>query len=97
MNRTDLGGSVFDQARDEGIKISRAATQRLVAICFEQMAKALASEDRVVIAGFGSFHAKDRAGFETTNPTAPDGPKLKVGIVRAVRFRSGKALKKAIN
>ena len=57
----------------------------------EQMKKG----DKVQLVGFGTFEVSERAAREGRNPQT--GKTMKIAACKAPKFKSGKALKDALN
>ena len=75
------------------------ATKKDIAVVvdtvFETIKDALASGEKVAIAGFGSFEVAERAARTARNPRT--GEKIAVPASKAPKFKAGKALKDAVN
>lgn len=62
---------------------------------FETIKDALASGEKVAIAGFGSFEVAERAARECKNPRT--GEPVHVDASKAPKFKASKTLKDAVN
>jgi integration host factor subunit beta len=74
--------------------LTRTRATAVVELIFNRIAAALAIGDEVELRGFGSFRIHHRRSREGRNPRT--GARVRVPAKRAVLFRSGKALRKAI-
>ena len=70
-------------------------SETIVNAMFDEMAKALASGERIEIRGFGSFATKKRRARQGRNPKT--GAAVKVEAKRIPFFRAGKELKLEVN
>ena len=69
--------------------------QRIVGTVFEQIALALARNDRVELRGFGAFSARVRSGRLGRNPRT--GEEVAVSSKAAPYFKAGKELRERLN
>jgi integration host factor beta subunit len=76
-------------------KITHRESETIVNAMFDEMAKALASGERIEIRGFGSFGVKKRRARQGRNPKT--GAAVKVEAKRIPFFRAGKELKLDVN
>jgi integration host factor beta subunit len=76
-------------------KFTHRESETIVNVMFDEMAKALASGERIEIRGFGSFGVKKRRAREGRNPKT--GVAVKVEAKRIPFFRAGKELKLEVN
>ena len=89
MNKTQLIKSVMAQTgMDE--KTVKAAADAI----FDIMAETLSGGEKVQIAGFGSFHVKERPAHVARNPLS--GEKVNVPDTRTLSFTVGKNLKEKL-
>lgn len=89
MNKTEFIAAVADKAG-----ITKADAQRTVNTVLDVVSEALASGDRVVLTGFGSFevrNAKERWGV---NPRTKE--KVLIPATKRPAFSAGAELKKAV-
>jgi len=90
MNKSDL---VEALGKETGL--SKTKAEQVVELFFDQMAEALASDDRVEIRGFCSIFIKEYKGYTGRNP--------KTGVVTHVEpkklpfFKCGKELKERVD
>ena len=62
---------------------------------FEVITNTLASNEKIVIAGFGTFEVKERAARKGINPRTKE--EITIAASKSPGFKSGKALKDAVN
>jgi DNA-binding protein HU-beta len=79
----------------QAAEISKSAAERAVDAMVGAIKSSLRKGDMVTLVGFGSFYVSERAARTGRNPRT--GEELKIGAARVPKFRSGKALKDAIN
>jgi DNA-binding protein HU-beta len=79
----------------QAAEISKSAAERAVDAMVAAIKSSLRKGDMVTLVGFGSFYVSERAARTGRNPRT--GAELKIGAARVPKFRSGKALKDAIN
>ena len=70
-------------------------SETIVNAIFDEMAKVLASGNRIEVRGFGSFGVKKRRARQGRNPKT--GATVKVDAKRIPFFRAGKELKLEVN
>ena len=73
---------------------SKSEASKAVEAVIEAIAGGLKSEDRVAIAGFGTFVKKHRAAREGVNPAT--GQRMTIGPSTTASFKPATALKSAI-
>jgi DNA-binding protein HU-beta len=90
MNKADLISAV---AQESGLtkKDSEAAIDALVSVVEES----LATGEKVVLVGFGTFETKNRAARNGRNPQTKEA--ITIPASKAPVFRAGKALKDKVN
>ena len=89
MNKTQLIKSVMSQSgMDE--KTVKAVADAI----FETMTETLAQGEKMQIAGFGSFHVKQRPAHTARNPKS--GETVTVPDTRILSFTPGKTLKEKL-
>jgi DNA-binding protein HU-beta len=79
----------------QAAEISKSAAERAVDAMVGAIKSSLKKGDMVTLVGFGSFYVSERAARTGRNPRT--GEELKIAAARVPKFRSGKALKDAIN
>ncbi|HMA87449.1 MAG TPA: HU family DNA-binding protein [Burkholderiales bacterium] len=90
MNKAEMIEHIAQAA-----EISKSAAERAVDAMVAAIKSSLRKGDMVTLVGFGSFYVSERAARTGRNPRT--GAELKIGAARVPKFRSGKALKDAIN
>ena len=90
MNKADIIGRVADRMR-----LSRSVAEGAVDTVLEAIAEALAKEEAVRIAGFGTFATKSRSARRGRNPGT--GESVPIAASKAPSFKAGKALRDAVN
>ena len=90
MNKAELVTHVANEA-----SVTRATTERLVGAVFSAIADALAREEPVAIAGFGTFATRSRAARRGRNPRT--GEPVAVPASTVPSFKAAKALREAVN
>ncbi len=90
MNKTGLIEVVAEQA-----DLSKAAATRAVDAVVSAVTEALRDGDQVTLVGFGTFSVRDRAARTGRDPRT--GKSIKIKASKVPGFKSGKALKDAVN
>ncbi len=90
MNKAELIDAVANSA-----DISKAAAGRAIDGAITAITKALKKGDSVTLVGFGTFSVRKRAARNGRNPRT--GETIKIRASKVPGFKSGKALKEAIN
>ena len=90
MNKAELVTHVATEA-----SVTRATAERLVGAVFSAIADALAREEPVAIAGFGTFATRSRAARRGRNPRT--GEPVAVPASTVPSFKAAKALREAVN
>ncbi len=90
MNKTDLIDAVA-QKTDLTKKESEAAINATL----DAIVEALASEEKVVLVGFGTFETKKRAARKGRNPSTKEP--INIPASKAPVFKAGKGLKDKVN
>lgn len=90
MNKTELIDQIAESA-----DISKAAAGRALDATLDAITNALKASDPVVLVGFGTFSAKDRAARTGRNPQT--GAPIQIKAAKVPSFKAGKALKDALN
>ena len=90
MNKTDLIDAVA-QVTDLTKKQSEAGINATL----EAIVKALASEEKVVLVGFGTFETKKRAARKGRNPSTKEV--INIPASKAPVFKAGKGMKDTVN
>ncbi len=90
MNKNDLVKAVADSAG-----LSRTDAGQAVDSVFEAIKSSLASGQEVRLVGFGTFSVSNRKATEGRNPRT--GERIHIPASKQPKFKSGKALKDAVN
>ncbi|OGT81913.1 MAG: DNA-binding protein HU [Gammaproteobacteria bacterium RIFCSPLOWO2_02_FULL_52_10] len=90
MNKAELIDAVANSA-----DISKAAAGRAIDGAITAITKALKKGDSVTLVGFGTFSVRKRAARNGRNPRT--GETIKIRASKVPGFKSGKALKVAVN
>lgn len=90
MKKSELAAHVATRA-----SLSKASAEAAVNAVFQAMTDALAKEDTVAIAGFGTFTTKRRPARQGRNPRT--GESITIAASRVASFKAGKSLKDAVN
>ena len=90
MNKSDLIDAIAKSA-----DISKAAAGRALDGTVKAITSSLKKGGMVTLVGFGTFFVGKRAARSGRNPRT--GATIKIKAARVPKFRSGKALKDAVN
>ncbi|MCR9279136.1 MAG: HU family DNA-binding protein [Pseudomonadaceae bacterium] len=90
MNKTELVDKIAEEA-----DISKASAARALDAALEAITESLKASDPVVLVGFGTFLARERAARAGRNPKT--GETIQIKAARVPAFKPGKALKDALN
>ncbi|MFP4698324.1 MAG: HU family DNA-binding protein [Eubacteriales bacterium] len=90
MNKSDLVTAIA--ARTE---ISKKDSEKVVKAFVDVVTEELANGGKIQLVGFGTFDVAERAAREGRNPQT--GEPMQIPASKAPRFKSGKALKDAVN
>ena len=90
MKKSDISSHVAGQA-----SLSKADADSAVNAVFSAISDALAREETVTIAGFGTFSTKRRPLRQGHNPRT--GEKIAVAPSKVPAFKAGKTLREAVN
>ena len=90
MKKSDLASHVATQA-----SLSKAAADGAVTAVFTAISDALAREEAVTIAGFGTFSTKRRPARQGRNPRTGDS--ITIAASKVPSFKAGKTLRDAVN
>ena len=90
MNKSELIDAVANSA-----DMSKAAAGRAIDGAITAITKALKKGDSVTLVGFGTFSVRKRSARNGRNPRT--GETIKIKASKVPGFKSGKALKDAIN
>ncbi len=90
MNKAELIDAIADSA-----DLSKASAGRALDAALDTITKALKRGDSVTLVGFGTFSVRKRAARTGRNPRT--GEMIKIKASKVPGFKSGKALKDALN
>lgn len=90
MKKSDLAAHVATQA-----SLSKAVADGVVNAVFTAISDALAQEEAVTIAGFGTFSTKRRPARQGRNPRT--GESITIAASKIPSFKAGKTLRDAVN
>lgn len=75
--------------------VSKKEVELIVNAILEAITKALVSEEKVALTGFGTFSVSKRAARVGVNPQKP-GEKIQIPAMTVPKFKAGKSLKDAV-
>lgn len=87
MNKAELVGKIAER-----VGLSKKQAEEAIEAFTDIVTKTLKEDGEVVLAGFGAFMSKQRAGRVGVNPQNPS-EKIQIPPVRVAKFKAGKALK----
>ncbi len=90
MNKQEFMAAVAEKACLSNAEAARAVNAVLVVI-----EEAMKAGDKIVLTGFGSFEARERAAHTGINPATKQP--ITIPACRVPAFKAGKGLKDAIN
>ena len=90
MNKVELVSSI---AAKTGL--TKKDSEKALNAFVSTVEQALASGDKVVLIGFGSFEVRNRAEKQGVNPQTKQ--KITIPATKAPVFKAGKSLKDAVN
>ena len=90
MNKTELVAAISEKT-ELTKKDSEKALKALIDVVAEEIKKG----EKVQLVGFGTFEVSERAARTGKNPQT--GAEIKIAACKAPKFKSGKALKDAVN
>lgn len=90
MNKLQLVKAVSEKTG-----LTQVTTKDVVDAVLEVISDELVKDEKVVLAGFGTFEVKERAERMGRNPQS--GEAMLIGSSKNVKFKSGKALKDKVN
>ena len=79
----------------ERASVSRETTRSVVTVVVSVIGEALASDETVAIAGFGTFSARSRPARRGRNPRT--GESIAIAASRTPAFKAGKTLRDQLN
>lgn len=90
MKKSDLSAHVASQ-----VSLTKSTAESAVNAVFDAIGDALAREETVSIAGFGTFTTKRRPSRMGRNPRT--GEKITIAASKVASFKAGKALRDTVN
>ena len=90
MNKTDLRDAIAQHA-----DVSNAQADKAVEAVITAITDAVAKGDKVSIAGFGTFEARQRSARTGRNPQT--GETIEIAASTAPAFKAAAAFKNAVN
>ena len=90
MNKTDLIDAVA-----EATELTKKQSESAINATLDAIVKALASEEKVVLVGFGTFETKKRAARKGRNPSTKEV--INIPASKAPVFKAGKGMKDKVN
>lgn len=91
MNKAELLTKMAEKSQ-----LTKVESERALNAFIETVTEALADNEKVQLVGFGTFESRARKAREGRNPRNPEEV-IKIPASKAPVFRSGKALKEAVN
>ena len=91
MNKAELITSMAEKS-----KLTKKDAELALKSFIESVEEALENGEKVQLVGFGTFEVRQRKAREGRNPRNPEEV-IKIPASKAPVFRSGKALKEAVN
>ncbi|MEI8200116.1 MAG: HU family DNA-binding protein [Eubacteriales bacterium] len=90
MNKTDLIDAVA-----EATELTKKQSESAINATLDAIVGALASEEKVVLVGFGTFETKKRAARKGRNPSTKEV--INIPASKAPVFKAGKGMKDKVN
>lgn len=90
MNKTELRDAIAAQA-----DLSNAQADKALQALIAAITTAVASGDKVIVPGFGTFESRERAARTGRNPQT--GETLEIAASKAPAFKPAAAFKNAVN
>ena len=90
MNKTDLIDAVA-----EATELTKKQSEAAINATLDAIVGALASEEKVVLVGFGTFETKKRAARKGRNPSTKEV--INIPASKAPVFKAGKGMKDKVN
>ena len=89
MNKTELIAVVAEKTG-----VEKKAVEKTVRALLAEVTERVANKEKVQLAGFGTFEARNRAARTGRNPHT--GKEIKIAPVTAPAFKAGKTFKTAV-
>lgn len=90
MNKTEFINVVSERTGE-----SKATTKKIVDSVIDEITEQLKNGNEVQFVGFGTFKVTERSARDGINPST--GQKISIPASKNPQFKSGKALKNAVN
>jgi len=90
VNRSELVNAVAEKT-----DTPRTQVEAVLAATLDQIMATTATGEKVILAGFGTFEARDRAAREGRNPAT--GEPLQIAASRGVGFKAGAVFKQHVS
>lgn len=90
MNKTELSAHVAARAA-----VSKATVDSVVSSVFTAIGEALARDESVTVAGFGTFSTRARAARRGRNPAT--GESIPIAASKTPAFKAGRKLRESVN
>ncbi|PPE05260.1 HU family DNA-binding protein [Williamsoniiplasma lucivorax] len=75
--------------------LSKAQSERIITLMFEEIAKGLKNGEEVAIANFGKFSVSKREARQGINPLTKE--KITIAASNSAKFKQAKQLKESLN
>ncbi|MDP1442512.1 HU family DNA-binding protein [Priestia megaterium] len=89
MNKTELVDAVATKS-----ELTKQDSKKAVGALFETISNTLAKEEKIQLAGFGTFEIRKRAERTGRNPQT--GEQMTIPASKSPAFKPGKELKEAV-
>ena len=89
MNKTELVSAMAER-----LGASKKHSEEALTVALDLITEALAEGEKVQLVGFGSFAVRERAPRIGRNPRTKE--EVTIPASKAVQFKSGKVLKRAV-
>lgn len=89
MNKTELVSAMAER-----LGASKKHSEEALTVALDLITEALAEGEKVQLVGFGSFEVRERAPRLGRNPRTKE--EVTIPASKAVQFKSGKVLKRAV-
>lgn len=89
MNKTELVSAMAER-----LGASKKHSEEALTVALDLITEALAEGEKVQLVGFGSFEVRERAPRIGRNPRTKE--EVAIPASKAVQFKSGKVLKRAV-
>ncbi len=90
-SKADIINLVTDSVKD----VSKTAVTKVIDATLEAIKKAIASDKKVILIGFGTLKQGERKARVGRNPKT--GKEIKISAAKTIRFTAGKGFKDLVN